>query len=244
MYHYLLGLPAGDPLDLSSLRACLVTGSVTPASLREAFGHAFGARLVDSYGSTETCGAITMSRPDAAVPSGSCGQPVPGLEVRLVHPESGRDVGPAGEGEVWVRGPNVTVGYHSPVGPGPSAVTPDGWYRTGDLARQDEDGFLTISGRIKDLIIRGGENIHPAEIEAAVAGWQASPRRPPRASRTTCWARSRSSSWFPAVTVNWIPVRSSPPVKNAWRTTRCRKRSTKWRSCRGQDPARSCGTCS
>src|SRR6266404_1503808 len=101
-------------LDLSSLRACLVTGSVTPASLRDSFERAFGAKLVDSYGSTETCGAITMSRPDAAVPSGSCGQPVPGLAVRLVDPESGRDAGVADEGEVWVRGPSVAVGYHSP----------------------------------------------------------------------------------------------------------------------------------
>lgn len=171
MYYYLLQTSPDDVLDLASLRVCLVTGSVAPASLRESFERAFGVRLVDSYGSTETCGAITMSRPEIDVPAGSCGQPVPGLALRLVDAESGQDAGAGEEGEVWVRGPSVMARYHSPDGagrPGVSALTPEGWYRTGDLARQDENGFLTISGRIKDLIIRGGENIHPAEIEAAV----------------------------------------------------------------------------
>ncbi|OQO89721.1 hypothetical protein B1813_22770, partial [Saccharomonospora piscinae] len=167
MYHELLRHARTDGLEADSLRVCMVTGAVTSASLSESFEDTFGVRLVDSYGSTETCGAITMSRPGGALVAGSCGSPVPGLKVRIVHPGSGEEAEPGAEGEVWVRGPNVMAGYHNQPDATAAALR-DGWYRTGDLARQDELGYLTITGRIKELIIRGGENIHPAEIEDVV----------------------------------------------------------------------------
>jgi acyl-CoA synthetase (AMP-forming)/AMP-acid ligase II len=97
-------------------------------------------------------------------PYGSCGLPLPGLSVRLVDPATGVDAPPGGEGELWVRGPSVMRGYHNR--PEQTAeVLVDGWYRTGDLARADPHGYLTICGRTKEMIIRGGENIYPAEIE-------------------------------------------------------------------------------
>src|SRR6202043_2328899 len=94
---------------------------------------------------------------------GSCGIPVPGLAVRIVEP-GGRDVNPGMEGELIVRGPNVMPGYHNKPQETASAIR-NGWYHTGDLARCDANGFLTITGRLKELIIRGGQNIAPAEIE-------------------------------------------------------------------------------
>ncbi|MEU0883747.1 SDR family NAD(P)-dependent oxidoreductase [Lentzea sp. NPDC005914] len=151
MYHQLVR--AASDVAAPSLRLCVTAGSVCPASLRASFEEAFGVSLLDGYGSTETCGLITANWPSGARVEGSCGLPVPGVTVRIVDP-SGVDVPTGLEGEVWVSGPNVVA-----------SVLRDGWYRTGDLARRDELGYLTITGRTKELIIRGGENIHPAEIE-------------------------------------------------------------------------------
>ncbi|WP_144081816.1 type I polyketide synthase, partial [Micromonospora wenchangensis] len=167
MYHHLAQRARRDAVRVDGLRACLCTGAVASPGLRAAFLEAVGVRLSDSYGSTETCGAITMSPPDAPVPDGSCGLPVPGLDVRLVDPDTGADVPPGAQGEVWVRGPSVMLGYHDQP-EATAAALRDGWYRTGDLARRDEAGHLTISGRIKELIIRGGENIHPGEVDEAL----------------------------------------------------------------------------
>ncbi|MFE5858817.1 beta-ketoacyl synthase N-terminal-like domain-containing protein, partial [Streptomyces sp. NPDC056500] len=163
MYHYLLR--EAKAFDSGSLRVGLCTGAVASADLVKDVETAFGLPLVNSYGSTETCGAITMAAPGEPLPAGSCGRPVPGLSVRLVDPETGQDAPAGAEGEVWVSGPSLMAGYH--LLPEATAIQ-DGWYRTGDLARQDDSGCLTITGRLKDLIIRAGENIHPAEIEDIV----------------------------------------------------------------------------
>ncbi|MER6129940.1 beta-ketoacyl synthase N-terminal-like domain-containing protein, partial [Streptomyces sp. NPDC001795] len=164
MYHQLVRASAREGFEAPRLRVCLVGGSVTTASLHTAFEQAYGAPLLDAYGSTETCGSITMSWPSGARVEGSCGLPVPGVNVRLVDPNTGGDVPPGEDGEVWVSGPNVMVGYHNDPEATEEALR-DGWYRTGDLARRDEAGYFTITGRLKELIIRGGENIHPGEIE-------------------------------------------------------------------------------
>ena len=164
MYHYLIAAARDDGFQAPDLRMCLVGGAITTAPLRKSFEEKFGTPLLDAYGSTETCGSITINWPTGARVEGSCGLPVPGLAVRIVDVASGQDVPAEAEGEVWVRGPSVMVGYHNQ--PGATAeVLQDGWYRTGDLARRDLDGYFTITGRIKELIIRGGENIHPGEIE-------------------------------------------------------------------------------
>ncbi|WP_320065551.1 type I polyketide synthase [Micromonospora sp. RTGN7] len=166
-YHHLVTAARQNGFSAPHLRIGLVGGAVTGSGLRREFEEIFGVPLVDAYGSTETCGAITMNPPDGARVDGSCGLPVPGVEVRVVHPTTGLDVPVGQEGEVWVSGPNVMVGYHnSPEST--AAAMRDGWYRTGDLARRDDAGYFTICGRIKELIIRGGENIHPAEVEAVL----------------------------------------------------------------------------
>ncbi|WP_141209369.1 type I polyketide synthase [Streptomyces griseorubiginosus] len=164
MYHQLVRAAAREDFEAPRLRVCLVGGAVTTASLHTAFEQAYGAPLLDAYGSTETSGSITMSWPSGARVEGSCGLPVPGVNVRLVDPNTGGDVPTGEDGEVWVSGPNVMAGYHNDPEATEEALR-DGWYRTGDLARRDEAGCFTITGRLKELIIRGGENIHPGEIE-------------------------------------------------------------------------------
>ncbi|RSM75236.1 beta-ketoacyl synthase [Amycolatopsis sp. WAC 01375] len=168
-YHYLLEARRQRGITLPALRIGLVGGAVAGAELCRSFREGFGAPLVDAYGSTETCGAITMNPPGGVPVDGSCGLPVPGVDVRIVDPETGRDVPDDVEGEVWVRGPNVTSGYHNKPEVTAAAFR-DGWYRTGDLASRDAAGYFTIRGRISDLIVRGGENVHPEEIEAVLRG--------------------------------------------------------------------------
>ncbi len=169
MFHYLLeaGKSAGVT-KLPGLRLCISAGAIMPAALNEAFEAQFGVPLLDGYGITETATMVTMNWPTGARVLGSCGIPVPGLAVRIVDPQSGADVGFDQEGELIVRGPNLMSGYYNQPEATASALK-DGWYRTGDLARSDKNGYLTITGRLKELIIRGGQNIAPAEVEVAVS---------------------------------------------------------------------------
>jgi acyl-CoA synthetase (AMP-forming)/AMP-acid ligase II len=148
------------------MRLCVSAGAIMPATLNREFEARFGVPLLDGYGITETSTMVTMNWPTGGRVLGSCGLPVPGLSVRIVDPASGRDVERGAEGELIVRGPNLMSGYHNKPQETAAALR-DGWYRTGDLARSDPNGFLTITGRLKELIIRGGQNIAPAEIEEA-----------------------------------------------------------------------------
>lgn len=145
--------------DLSCLRAVWAGSSLLPSSQLDAF-HARGVPVCNVYGATET-GPFSIALPPAHAMDhvGSCGWPAPDVEVRLA------DVAADGVGEVWVRGPNVVRRYWPDV----LAVDADGWFHSGDLATRADDGSYTIVGRAKDLVISGGENIHPAEIEAALA---------------------------------------------------------------------------
>ncbi|KDN20688.1 type I polyketide synthase [Amycolatopsis rifamycinica] len=166
-YHHLVRAARQRGFSAPALRIGLAGGAVLGAGLRSEFEETFGVPLIDAYGSTETCGAIAMNPPDGARVDGSCGRPVPGVGVRVVDPETGLERPAGQEGEVWVSGPNVMLGYHNSPEATAEAMR-DGWFRTGDLARRDDDGYLTICGRIKELIIRGGANIHPGEVEAVL----------------------------------------------------------------------------
>ncbi|PPK67089.1 type I polyketide synthase [Actinokineospora auranticolor] len=160
-YHHLLA--GADRTAFPELRLGFVAGSASGADLGGRFEAAFGVPLVDQYGCTEAA-AITTNWPTGRRVPGSAGLAVPGVGVRLVDPDTGHDVAAGVEGEVWVSGPNLMLGYHNQ--PEATAeVLRDGWYRTGDLARRDANGFVTITGRLRELIIRGGENIHPVEVE-------------------------------------------------------------------------------
>jgi cyclohexanecarboxylate-CoA ligase len=140
---------------------------VTPAFVASASSE-LGARVKRTYGSTEAP-TITTSGPDDPVlrAAETDGRPTGEAEVRISDPVTGRICGPGVSGEVWVRGPELFVGYADPVATR-EAFARGGWFRTGDLGVLDTDGWLTIVGRIKDVIIRGGENIASAHVESAL----------------------------------------------------------------------------
>jgi fatty-acyl-CoA synthase len=149
--------PAWAATDLSSLKMMNAGSMVVPDSLIRAF-HARGVPVGQIYGCTETAPIATvLLKEDAARKLGSAGKAALHCEVKLV------------EGEIWVRGPNVMRAYWNDAAATAAALTADGWFRTGDLARVDEEGYYWIIGRSKDVIISGGENIHPAELENVLA---------------------------------------------------------------------------
>lgn len=172
MFHYLLQATRGERgLRFLGLRLCVSAGAIMPATLNREFEEQLGVKLLDGYGITETSTMVTMNWPTGNRVMGSCGVPVPGSAVRIVD-ANGRDVAPNQEGELIVHGPHVMPGYHNKPDETRNALR-DGWYHTGDLAKSDENGFLTITGRLKELIIRGGQNIAPAEIEEVVNTYEA-----------------------------------------------------------------------
>lgn len=170
MFHYLLdSVKNGQVQAPKSLRLCLSAGAILSASVNKEFEEHFGVKLLDGYGITETSTMVTLNWPHGTRVMGSCGLPIPGICIRIVDPQNDEDVAPGQEGELLVRGPNLMKGYLNR--PEETAsVLRGGWYHTGDLARVDGSGFLTITGRLKELIIRGGQNIAPAEVEDVVNG--------------------------------------------------------------------------
>jgi long-chain acyl-CoA synthetase len=167
MFHYLLQSTRGEHgLRFPNLRLCVSAGAIMPATLNREFENHLGVTLLDGYGITETSTMVTMNWPSGQRVMGSCGIPVPGTAVRIVD-ANGNDLGPNQDGELIVRGPHVMPGYHNKPDETRNVLR-DGWYHTGDLARSDGNGFLAITGRLKELIIRGGQNIAPAEIEEVV----------------------------------------------------------------------------
>ncbi len=149
--------PAWAQTDLSSLKMLNTGSMVVPDSLIQAF-HDRGVPVGQIYGCTETAPIATvLLREDAVRKLGSAGKPALHCEVKLV------------ENEVWVRGPNVMRGYWNDPDATAAALTPEDWFKTGDLARVDGEGYYWIIGRSKDVIISGGENIYPAELENVLA---------------------------------------------------------------------------
>jgi fatty-acyl-CoA synthase len=156
----LVGHPEWSQTDLSCLRAVWAGSSLLPAPLIEAC-HARGVPVCNVYGSTET-GPFSIALPEARAFDhiGSCGWPAPGVDVRLQHAQ-GKTVAQGEVGEILVRGPNVVSRYW----PDLPACDAEGFFHSGDLAMQLPDGSFTVVGRAKDMLISGGENIFPAEIE-------------------------------------------------------------------------------
>ena len=167
MYRRMVELARSGAVRPPRPRVCLVAGSSCPQPLHEEFRSAFGVALLDGYGSAETGGVITTNLPEGPHVPGSCGVPLPGLTLRLTDARTGEEVERGAEGEIRVSGPGLMLGYHGRPEE-TAAVLSEGWYRTGDLGRQDADGHLTVTGRLTELIIRGGEHLHPREVEQAL----------------------------------------------------------------------------
>lgn len=154
--------------DLSSLKMINSGSMVVPDSLIRAF-HARGVPVGQIYGSTETAPIATvLLKEDAMAMVGSAGKPALHCEVKIAADGHGREAPSGVVGEIWVRGPNVMRGYWNDP-QATAGVFHDGWFKTGDLGRRDHGGFLWIAGRTKEVIISGGENIYPAEIENVLA---------------------------------------------------------------------------
>ncbi|MFF9038244.1 long-chain fatty acid--CoA ligase [Streptomyces sp. NPDC014892] len=164
MYAALLQHPAGA--DVSTLRMCVSGGASLPVEILHGFERRFGCAVLEGFGMSETSPVVTFNHPDRPRKAGSIGTPIQDVEVRLLD-DKGQDVTPGEVGELAVRGPNVMKGYWNRPEETAAAI-PDGWLRSGDLARQDEDGYLFIVDRKKDMIIRGGYNVYPREIEEAL----------------------------------------------------------------------------
>ncbi|GAB3297402.1 long-chain-fatty-acid--CoA ligase [Parasphingorhabdus pacifica] len=158
---------ASDGVEANSLRLCISGGAALPVAVLERFQERFGAEIHEGYGLSETSPTATVNQPIHGTRAGTVGHPMWGIDVEIAAPEVEEriellDVGEVGE--VVVRGHNVFAGYLDNE-EATAAVVVDGWFRTGDLGRKDDDGFLSIVDRKKDLIIRNGYNIYPREVE-------------------------------------------------------------------------------
>jgi long-chain acyl-CoA synthetase len=168
IYTMLCGLPPSVRPDTSSVRFAICGAAPASVELLEQFESRYGIPLIEGYGLSEGCCASTVNPLDGERKPGTVGLPVPGQTIRVVD-ASGRPVPDGEAGEVVIKGPNVMRGYLNR--PEETAKTiVDGWLYTGDVGRFDEDGYLVLVDRAKDMIIRGGENIYPREIEAVVHG--------------------------------------------------------------------------
>ncbi len=163
MYSALLDQQDRQPRATGSLRVCISGGAALPVETLRRFEESFDCTVLEGYGLSETSPVASFNHPDRQRKAGSIGTPIAGVEFRLVDDE-GRDVAPGENGEIAIRGHNVMKGYwHKP--DETAAAFVDGWFRTGDVARVDDDGYYYIVDRKKDLIIRGGFNVYPREVE-------------------------------------------------------------------------------
>jgi fatty-acyl-CoA synthase len=163
-----LAHPDRPGYDLSSLRTGIMAGSPCPLPLMNEVIGTLGVREITiGYGQTEASPIITQTSVDdpIEVRVGTVGRPIPGVEVRLVDPLTHKPVAPGEAGELCARGHGVMAGYYKNHEATARVIDADGWLYTGDLAREREDGNYRIVGRCKELIIRGGENIYPPEVE-------------------------------------------------------------------------------
>jgi long-chain acyl-CoA synthetase len=163
MYGALLNHPEREKHDCSSLELCISGGAALPVEVLRGFDEAFGCKILEGYGLSETTGMSSFNTRDRERKPGSIGVPVGGTEIRLVDDED-NDVEPGEPGELVSRGPFVMRGYWNN-DEATEGVMRGGWFHTGDVATVDEDGYLYIVDRKKDLIIRGGYNVYPREIE-------------------------------------------------------------------------------
>jgi fatty-acyl-CoA synthase len=164
----LLRHPAFDPARLTSVRAALAGGAGVPPELIQQVESALGVPFTVIYAQTEASPGITMTRADDTPDdrAHTVGRPLPRTEVKIVDPVGGRTLAPGETGELCTRGYHVMLGY---LGDVTQAVDADGWLHTGDLATMDDRGYSRIVGRLKEMIIRGGENIYPWEIEQVLS---------------------------------------------------------------------------
>ena len=172
---FMLMMPSIKETDFSSLR--LMVYGASPISLEVLTNsvETFKCDFMQVYGLTETTGATTLLGPEDHDPKGpnahrlrSCGVPAPGVEIRIMDNSAGKELPAREVGEIWCRTPQVMKGYWNNPKATAESITPEGWFKTGDAGYIDEDGYIYIHDRVKDMIVSGGENVYPAEVESAL----------------------------------------------------------------------------
>jgi long-chain acyl-CoA synthetase len=163
MYGAMLHLTGRERFDTSTLALCASGGSAMPVELLRGFEQAFGCKILEGYGLSESSPVASFNHADRERKPGSIGTPIAGVEMRVVD-DDGAEVAQGDVGEIVIRGYNVMKGYwHRP--DATAETIRDGWLHTGDMGYADEDGYFFIVDRKKDMIIRGGYNVYPREIE-------------------------------------------------------------------------------
>jgi long-chain acyl-CoA synthetase len=167
MYAALLNHPDRERFDVSTLRVCVSGGAALPVEILRAFEESFGCMILEGYGLSETSPVASFNHPDRERKAGSIGIPIEGVEMKLVEVDR-QDSAPGEIGEIAIRGHNVMRGYWNRPDATAEAIDSGGWFYTGDMAKVDDDGYYFIVDRKKELIIRGGYNVYPREIEEVI----------------------------------------------------------------------------
>ena len=174
---FMLMVPGVDEADFSSLKVCVYGASPISEDVLARSVQTFGCKFWQAYGLTETTGAVVNLAPadhDVSGPNRhrlrSCGLPGPGVEIRIVDNDTGGECEQGEVGEIWIRSPQVMKGYWNLPDDTAKSITADGWFKSGDAGYLDADGYLYIHDRVKDMIVTGGENVYPAEVENVLMG--------------------------------------------------------------------------
>jgi long-chain acyl-CoA synthetase len=176
MLQFMTEVPGARALDFSTLRSIVYGASPITDEVLLRSMETFRCPFIQVYGLTETTGAITQLGPEDHDPGGprarllrSAGRPFPWVELRIVDPATGEDCAPGTVGELWTRSPQNMLGYWKRPDETARTILPDGWLRTGDAGYLDDDGYVFLTDRVKDMIVTGGENVYPAEVENVLA---------------------------------------------------------------------------
>lgn len=223
MYHALLGTDYDAGLRL---RVAVSGGAAMPAEIMRRFEERFAVPILEGYGLSETSPIATFNRVDRPRKQGSIGLPVWGVEVDVVD-ASGKPAPDGEPGEIVIRGHNVMKGYFGRPKATTAAIDGDGWFRTGDIGTRDADGYFYVVDRKKDMIIRGGFNVYPCELEEVLLTHpqvSLSPRIARLATASCCCAtsapgRTSAVSRFAAGRLPWL-VRVAPVIVDACRIHR------------------------
>jgi long-chain acyl-CoA synthetase len=163
MYNAMLACESADTADTSTLRLCMSGGSAMPEEVMRKFEDKFGCKVLEGYGLSETSPVASFNHPDDENKPGSIGTPIEGVEMKVVD-DDGNEVDQGEVGEIVIKGHNIMKGYWNREEATQEAIK-EGWFHSGDMAKVDEDGYFFIVDRKKDLIIRGGYNVYPREVE-------------------------------------------------------------------------------